>query len=109
MTSNLPLYEQYRIAGLEWTDAEAAASLLEDLKSSFLAEMMGNLMDTEPKLAVNRAEQTVKASQEWQDHVTSIVEARKVANRCKVQLEYLRMRHQEYLSTEANNRLEAKL
>jgi hypothetical protein len=107
--SDLPLYEEYRLAALEWVDAEAAASLLEDCKSSFLAEMMGNLMDENPKMAVNRAEQEVKASTEWRDHVTSIIEARKTANRCKVQVDYIRMRHQEWISTEANNRLEAKL
>ena len=109
MSDNLPLYEQYRIAALEWVDAEAAASLLEDLKSSFLAEMMGNLMASEPKMAVNRAEQEVKGSGEWRDHVTSIIEARKLANRCKVRVEYIKMRHQEWISQEANNRTEARL
>lgn len=106
MSNNgLPLYEQYKIAALAWTDAEAAASLLEDCKSAVLAERMQAHGD----IAINRAENLVKASQEWKEHVTSIIEARKVANRCKVEVEYIKMRFQEFMSQEANNRIEAKL
>ena len=105
MSYNLPLSEQYAIAAAQWGDAEAAASLLEDLKSAVLAEMMGKQGD----IAINRAEQQVKASPEWREHVQKIVEARQAANHCKVHLEWIRMRHQEWLSQEANNRIEAKL
>jgi hypothetical protein len=107
MNNNLPLTEQYRIAADAWVDAEAAASLLEDCKSAVLAERMQALLDE--GMAVNRAEQAVKGSPEWKVHVTSIIEARRLANRCKVQVEYIKMRFQEYMSQEANNRLEAKL
>jgi hypothetical protein len=107
MHDNLPIYEQYRLAGLAWVDAEAAASMLEDLKSNVLSEMMGQLLSE--GMAVNRAEQTVKSSSDWKLYVLSIIEARKVANRCKIQVEFLRMRHQEWLSSEANNRTEARL
>lgn len=107
MSDNLPLYEQYRNAGLEWVDAEAAASLLEDCKSSVLAERMQDLLAE--GMAVNRAEQTVKASPEWRSHVLSITEARKLANRCKIECEYLKMKFQEWMSQEANNRTEARL
>jgi hypothetical protein len=99
--------DEYRIAAMDWVDAEAAASMLEDTKSSVLAEMM--MPHLEDGCAINRAEQQVKASPEWKTHVRSITEARKAANRCKVTLEYLKMRFQEWQSHEANNRLEAKL
>lgn len=105
MSDNLPLTEQYAKAAHEWVDAEAAASILEDTKSSVLADMMGKLGD----IAINRAEQQVKSSEEWRNHVISIVKARETANRCKVKLEYLRMRFQEWQSQEANNRIEARL
>lgn len=104
-TDNLPLTEQYRRVANLWVDAEAAASLLEDTKSAVLAERMQEHAD----LAYNRAESLVKASPEWKQHVISIIEARKLANRYKVQLEYLRMCFQQYMSQEANHRLEAKL
>lgn len=108
MTSNLPLTEQYAIAANEWVDAEAAAMLLEDTKSSVLAEMMAEAQVNGAK-SIAAAEQASKASTEWREHVIKIVEARKEANRCKVRLEYLRMRFQQDMSRQANERLEAKL
>lgn len=108
MNSNLPLYEQFRIAALEWTDAEAAASLLEDTKSAVMSEMMGKAM-AEGAKSIAAAEQAVKSTQEWRDHVTSIIEARQVANRAKVEVEYIKMRFQEHMSQEANARIEVRL
>jgi hypothetical protein len=106
--SQRTLLDQYAETAEAWVDAEAAASLLEDCKSAVLAERMAIAMDNGAK-SIAAAEQAVKATVEWREHVTSIVEARKLANRYKVQLEYLRMRFQEWQSHEANNRLEAKL
>lgn len=105
MSDNLPLYEQYALAANRWVDAEAAASLLEDTKSAILAQMMAKHGD----IAINRAEQQVKSSPEWYAHVEGIIEARRQANHWKVQLEYIRMRFQEWQSQEANNRIEARL
>jgi hypothetical protein len=105
--SDLPLYEQFRVVAERWADSEAAASLLEDTKSAVLAERMQSLL--EEGMAVNRAEQTVKASQEWKDHIEVIIECRKVANRDKVLMEYLRMKFQSWMSQEANSRTEARL
>jgi len=107
VSDNLPLSEQYRKAAMAWVDAEAAAEFLESTKSSVLAEMM--MPHMEDGCAINRAEQQVKASPEWKAHVHSITEARKAANRCKVTLEYLKMRFNEWQSQEANNRTEARL
>jgi len=103
--SNLPLTEQYRRVALAWVDAEAAASLLEDCKSSVLAERMQEHAD----LPINRAEAKVKASQEWKDFIQQMVDARKEANRHKVHLDYLKMRFQEEMSQQANERIEARL
>ena len=88
-----------------WVDAEAAASLLEDTKSAVLAERMIALGD----MAVNKAEMTVKASQEWKDNLRTISMARQAANRLKVQMEYLRMKFSEWQSHEATKRTEARL
>ncbi len=103
--SNLPLSEQFRIVAKKWVDAEAAATILEDTKSAVLAERMTSLGD----MPVNRAETTVKASPEWREHITAIVNARKEANQLKVQMEYIRMRSGEWQSAEATKRAEMKL
>ncbi len=102
---NRPLSEQYYEAALHWSDVEAAASLKEDLKSSVLSQMMTKLGD----MPINRAEATVKASQEWVDHVTDIVETRREANKAKAMLEVIRMRFQQWSNEQANARTEARL
>jgi hypothetical protein len=105
MNANLPWSEQFRVVAKQWVDADAAATLLEDTKSAVLAERM----QAHAELAVNRAEQLVKSSPEWRDHVEKMVNARKAANRLKVQMEYLRMKFSEWQSHEATKRTEARL
>lgn len=105
MTDNLPFSEQFRIVAKQWVDADAAATLLEDTKSAVLAERMQD----HAGLAINRAEQLVKSSPEWRDHLEKIIAARKQANRFKVQMEYLRMKFSEWQSHEATKRTEARL
>lgn len=102
---NKPWSEQYRLAGEDWADKEAAAQLLEDTKSAYLAQKVAEYGD----IPVNRAEQKVKASKEWDTHVRKIVEARKIANVAKVHLEAMRMRYNEWNNEEANRRTEARL
>ncbi len=108
MTSNLPISEQYAEAAAQWVDADAAADILETTKSAVLAEMMGRAM-TDGAKSIAAAEQIVKATPEWRDHVIKIVEARREANHHKVTLEYLRMKFQEFMSQEANARIEVRL
>ena len=105
MMSELPVSEQYRIVAKKWVDADAAASLLEESKSSFLAKMMSEHGD----MPVSRAEMNVKSSVEWQEYIRSMVEARQKAALLKVQLEYIRMRFSEEQSYEATKRAEMKL
>jgi hypothetical protein len=105
MNANLPWSEQFRIVAKQWVDADAAASILEDTKSAVLSERMQNLGD----IPVSKAEATVKASPEWRDHIEKMVNARKQANRLKVQMEYLRMKFSEWQSHEATKRTEARL
>lgn len=100
-----PLSEQFRLAGKDWVELDAAADLLEASKSAVLAQMMAALGD----MPVSRAEATVKAGKEWLEYVTKTVEARKAANLAKIKLEWLRMRHSEQMSTEATARAERKL
>lgn len=105
MDDNIPLSEQFRLIAKKWVDADSGASILEETKSAFLAQKMAEQGD----VPVSRAEMAVKASREWVDYVTSMVEARKKASLLKAQLEYIRMRFSEQQSFEATKRAEMKL
>lgn len=102
---NLPISEQYRLIAKKWVDADAAANLLEETKSAFLAKKMMGLGD----MPVSRAEMTVKASDEWSDYVSKMVKAREQAALLKAQLEFIRMQFSEWQSNEATRRQEMKL
>lgn len=102
---NRPWSEIFKEAADDWVDKEAAAQLLEDTKSSIMAQKQAALGD----IAVNRAEQIVKASDDWMVHINKIIEARRVANAAKVNLEYIRMKFTEWNNAEANHRAEARL
>lgn len=103
--SNLPLSEQFRLSAKDWVDKDSAASMLEETKSAVLAQRMAVLGD----MPVNRAEQIVKASQEWHDWITGMVSARTAANLAKVKLEWVRMKFSEQQSEQATKRAEMKL
>lgn len=105
MDSNLPLSEQFRIIAKKWVEADSAANILEETKSAVLSKRMAALGD----MPVSKAEMTVKASQEWTDHITTMVQAREKALLLKVQLEYIRMQFSEWQSAEATKRAEMRL
>lgn len=102
---NLAWSEKYRLAGEDWSDKDAAANLLEDLKSAMMAQWQTELGD----IPVNRAEQIVKASARWIKYVTDAVEARRVANWALVNRKTIEMRAMEQHSVEANQRTELKV
>ncbi|NBX51353.1 hypothetical protein EBT25_15865 [bacterium] len=101
-----PISEEYRIIAKKWVDADAAASLLEETKSSVLARYMTDLVGD---MSVSKAEMIVKASDEWREFITNMVNARKEASKLKVQLEYIRMKFSEWQSFEASKRAEMRL
>ena len=105
MISNQPLSEQYRLKALEWADLDNAARMLDEGKTTFLAQRkaaMGDVPDS-------HAEKAVKASPEWSDYIKKMVRAKTLANKAKIELEYIRMRFSEWQSAEANQRIERKL
>ena len=105
MTSNEPWSEQWRIAASEWVDADAAARLLEETKGAVFAQMVLGQGDN---IAVNRAENNVKGSPEWADHIRKIVEAKTHANKLKVKAEYIKMRYWEEQGANASKRAEMR-
>lgn len=103
--SERPLSEQFRIVAKRWVDLDAAANMLEETKSARLSQWMLEHAD----MPVSRAEMLVKGSNDWHDYLEAMVEARKEANLAKVQLDYIRMKHMEWTSANANQRHEARL
>jgi hypothetical protein len=102
---NRPISEQFRTVGDQWVDADAAANLLEELKSAHLAQWMLALGD----MPVSRAEMQVKGSEQWQRYIERMCLARREANLLKVRKEELNMRAQEQNSAEATRRAEMKI
>jgi hypothetical protein len=103
--ANTPLSEQYRLAAKEWCELDAAASMLEECKSATLSQMMQAKGD----VPVSHAERDVKASADWRDYIEKMVAARKDANLARVKIEWIRMRHSEWISADATRRAEMKL
>jgi hypothetical protein len=105
LRNDMPLSELYRIAAEKWVDLDHAARLLEDTKSSILAQWMADHGD----IPISRAEAKVKSSDDWLRLVEDTVTARTKANKAKIELEYLRMRFSEEVSREATARVERKV
>ena len=97
-----PISEQFRVVAKQWVDADAAASLLEDTKSSVFSELVLKSTDT----SIARAEHTARASLEYKEHITLMTEARRKANLFKVQMRFIEMRYGEWQSSDANARRE---
>lgn len=105
MKNDTPVSEQYRIAALDWVATDAAARMLEEGKTTYLAQqkaLLGEMPDS-------KAERIVKSSPEWADYIKKMVNAKTAANRQRVEIDYLKMRHMERTSEEANARSERKL
>lgn len=90
-----PISEQFRIVALQYVDADGAASLLEEMKTTTLAQMKTNLMETEGEMADSKAERLVKSCPDWPEYIQKMVAARTKANKLKLQLEYLRIVERE--------------
>lgn len=103
--SQLAWSEQFRIVAKEFVELDKAATMLEEMKSAVLSQKMKALGD----IPVSHAEREVRASPEWQDYITRLIDARAQANTKKFHLEYIRMKFQEWSSENANKRAEMRL
>jgi hypothetical protein len=102
---NRPFSEIYREAAMDWVDKDAAARMLEECKTAFLAKMKS---ETGAKTDAE-AERLVKVTPEWKDYIKKMVNAKTSANRAKVQLNYVEMKGWENRSQEATKRAEMRL
>jgi hypothetical protein len=104
-----PISEQFRLVALSFVDAEAAADLREEMKTTTLEQMKTAIIEREGPMADNRAERLAKSSQDWIDYIKAMCADRANANKLKYQLEYIRMRFNEWQSHEATARHESRL
>lgn len=104
-----PISEEFRIVAKQWVDADAAASLLSELKTTTLEQMKMNLIRDSGPMADNKAEMIVKSSEEWERYIRQMVDAKAQANRFKVQMEYIRMKFGEWQGYDATARAEMRL
>jgi len=92
------IYEKLRVAGEDYADKEAAASILEETKKTLLAQLK-----TVSKAGSDAARETeAMASTGFTEHVNSMVEARRMANRAKVKYDSMKV-WVELKRTEAAN------
>ncbi len=105
MSSNNTVSERYRLAALDWVATDAAARMLDEGKSAYIAQQINKLGD----MAHAKAERIVKSSPEYADYIKKMVNAKTAANRQRVECDFLKMRHMERTSEEANARSERKL
>jgi hypothetical protein len=102
-----PISEQYRIIAKEWVQLDGAARMLEASKDAVLSQTIMRYGTNAASMAA--AERLAKSSDEWVDYVKKMVEARTAANLKKVHLEFIRMRHSEWIAGDANARAERRL
>lgn len=105
MISNEPLSEQFRLAAKAWVDADGAARMLEELKTTVLAQWVKQQGD----MPVAHAEREVKSSPQWEEYIDKMVRAKTAANHLKIDVEYIRMKASEHQSFEANQRAERRI
>lgn len=104
-SANMPVSEQFRLKALEWADLDAAARMLEEGKTTYLAQRKTALGD----IPDNKAEKEVKSSPDWADYIKKMVRSKTAANKAKIEMEFMRMRFQEWIAADANARVERKM
>ena len=101
-----PIHELIRLAGEEWADQHAAASLKEEMKTAELSRQVNQLRREEPGLAHNKAEAFVKESDEWAAYIHDMVDARRLANRSRAKYDSLKVQFEYWRTRNANARTE---
>lgn len=103
--NDAPVSERFRLAALKWTELDNAARMLEEGKTTYLAQQKTRLGD----MPEAKSERIVKSSKEWSDYIKAMVRSKTAANKARIEMDYLKMRMQEWIAAEANNRVERKM
>jgi len=101
------VYHQMQHLGQKWADQHAEAEMLEEAKKCVLSTItLHYISDGETKAS---AEVRAYASQEYQDHIKRMVEARRKANILKIDLESTKTHLNLTRTYEATRREEMKM
>lgn len=98
------LTEEYRLAALDWVDKDAAARMLEETKTTVLAQLM-SVSDEKSEAA---RERDVKTSDAWESFIRRMVNARTAANKAKVVKEVKEMAYFQMQAKNATERVERR-
>lgn len=108
-TNKRPQSELYREAATRWSDLDAAARLLEETKTAVFSQRVTELLRDFPHYSLSKAEQSIKGSDHWLEYLDKMVRARTQANRAKIEVEYVRMKHWEEAQDRADERFTARM
>eukprot|EP00242_Pyramimonas_sp_CCMP2087_P016407 CAMPEP_0198198596 /NCGR_PEP_ID=MMETSP1445-20131203/2069_1 /TAXON_ID=36898 /ORGANISM="Pyramimonas sp., Strain CCMP2087" /LENGTH=185 /DNA_ID=CAMNT_0043868217 /DNA_START=159 /DNA_END=716 /DNA_ORIENTATION=+ len=102
------LYHELVYAGTLWSDKFAQADYMEEVKKIKIAEGICRIMEEEDcSRAV--AETKAIASEQYRDHISRMVEARREANRAKVYYDALKTKAELIRTYEATRRAEMQI
>jgi hypothetical protein len=105
--TNAPILDAAKLAaeldrrGQEWADADHVARLLEETKTTLLAQIATEHADT----SAAKADVLAKADERYVKHITGMVEAKTKANKAKVKFDTYRT-YVEMLRTNASTERE---
>src|SRR3546814_17416865 len=89
--NDTPISEQFRIAALEWADLDNAARMLDEGKTTYLAQQKALLGD----IPDSHAEKQVKASDTWASDIKTMVRTNTQANKDRIAVDYPQAKFQE--------------
>ena len=104
-----PLSEEFRIAAKAWVELDKAARLLDELKTTTLAQMKTNLMAKLGDMPDAKAERLVKSDPDWEAYIRAMVDAKGEANLARVKMQWIEMKFSEWQSADANARRERQM
>ena len=91
--------------GLDWADKEAGAALLEETRKTVLSECQADW----PGESNAASESKALRDPRYKEHLKSMVEARRLANRARVNYDVIRAYEGLFRTQEATRRAEASL
>lgn len=108
-TNRRPQSELYREVATRWADLDAAARLLEETKTAVFSQKVKELLRDFPHYSLSKAEQSIKGSDYWNEYLEKMVRTRTLANKAKIEVEYVRMKHWEEAQDRADERFTARM
>lgn len=104
-----PISEQYRLVAKKWVDADAAARVMDEMKTTVLEQRKTNFMRLHGDMSDAKCERIIKSEPSWEEYIREMCAAKTKANLLRQQLSYLEMRHREFLMADARARSEMRL